>query len=192
MRYQGQAIGLNIDGVKGFHNMAAALNPRQLAQLEAMGITYWALRNNKSIHSLEPISGATCLVLLPDKPLSKIDPSYKIFTGMIQVLGLPAEEVAIGWVKKAAEIDKDKMVQELKLWSTVSLLLMGESMAKAFFSKEENFDIVRESEQHLPGCSTFIQATYHPEELQVAPTNKAKAYRDLLNLKEKIAKMRPQ
>jgi hypothetical protein len=153
--------------------------------LDAIGINYWLPKQTSSfLRSENPIFCATCLVLLPQK-LSKDSEQYKILTGMLKVLSINAETLCVAWVNEEL---KPEQFPHLKLslveWAPYKVLIMGEALSQGLLESNKAIDELRIKDHKFQEIN--LQVTYHPDELQKAPEHKAKAYKDLLRLKEEL------
>jgi hypothetical protein len=160
--------------------------------LDAMGIQQWLPRNSGRcvLVSDKPIFSAACLVLLPQNPSLHLE-QKKILIGMLNVLALDAEELCITWVHDSVRRDQIyKIGQEIAKWAPYSVLMMGESLVQQVLETEDALDELRLIFQRIPGLKSMIQVTYHPEVLLEFKELKSKAYRDLLNLRDHISKVR--
>jgi hypothetical protein len=148
-----------------------------IALLNAMGILPWIPRTRVHAHpilkSAAPLWGAACLVILSDNPPAKGSEADKIFTGMLKVLNLNAEEYCIACLNLQDSVQA--VCQAVSAWAPHSVLLMGEEL--------------RYLQSALEG-SRVVYSTYHPKEIMLCKTHKQAAYQDLLGLQEQIRLMR--
>lgn len=142
----------------------------QYGLLKAIGIDYWLSRlpNASVLRSLKPIFCAPLLVVLPEDPARLDDEPSKILYGMLSVLKLDKSAIALSWLSETSVTDQE-LTQEIEKWAPLTVLLLGESFSKMIIQPH----------------NAFVCTTHHPIELQQSPHLKAKAYQDLLCLKEK-------
>lgn len=162
--------------------------------LNAMGVSQWlskAPHSSSFLLSETPLFCAPCLVILPEKiPQAEVEQN-KIFIGMLKVLMLSPEELAIVWVRNGLLMNQYPYVGlEIAKWAPCHILIMGEKLSQNILGTEQTFDQLRIDFQRIVGVEGLVQVTYHPAELQKAPEHKGKAYRDLLRLKEKLLTVR--
>lgn len=142
----------------------------QYGLLKAIGIDYWLSRlpNTSALRSLKPTFCAPLLVVLPEDPARLDDGPSKILHGMLGVLPLDKSAIALAWLSESSVTEK-KLTQEIEKWAPLTVLLLGETFSK----------------MSIRPHNAFVCTTHHPIELQQSPHLKAKAYQDLLCLKEK-------
>ncbi len=161
--------------------------------LNSMGITQWLPKaaHESLLNTLQPLFCATCLILLPENPERMNDQQYKMFTGMHKVLGLDEAELGVAWLSDPFTLEHPSSLKnEIAKWAPYTLLIMGKDLANHVLSTNLPIEDLRVRHHAVSEVNTWVQITYHPQELQIATEHKAKAYRDLLDLKEKIALMR--
>lgn len=148
--------------------------------LDAIGVQQWLPRKHfgpwsgSLLVSDSPLFCAACLVLLPENPAKNIE-QQKILMGMLNVLNLNADELCIAWLQGPLMRDQEHMIgHEVAKWSPYSVLIMGENLAS------------------IKGLNAHVQVTYHPETLLQSKELKSKAYRDLLNLRDQISRVRSE
>lgn len=152
--------------------------------LDAIGIQQWLSKEQPGslLISDNPLFCAACLVLLPENPTKNIE-QQKILTGMLNVLNLNADELCIAWLRGPLMRDQGHMVgQEIAKWSPYSVLIMGENLAQQLLDTEGS----------IKGLNALVQVTYHPEILLQSKELKNNTYRDLLNLRDQISRVRSE
>lgn len=165
------------------------MNLRQYQILEAMKIPIWVPKT-KELSTEKVIIGASCLVILPKNPRNMPEAEKKIFQGMLSVLNLSKNQLAIAWTgSEDAGSTPSAIGQTLKAWLPYTILIMGEGLANQLTGTKANMDTLRKEYHALPFVRTWVQITYHPQELLEHPNNKAKAYQDLLEMKQKLSRV---
>lgn len=157
------------------------LNLSQYDILDAMGIPIWKERlPSSSLIVVDPKIKPLVFVLLHEKINHQDEAQLAIFQGMLKVLGLMNDEYCIAWPRTgtnegqaASKINIEEIREEIEKCWPETVCVMGESLGR------ELQNLQRTLQFHL-------QVTYHPSELQQDPTKKRQAYRDLLDLKEKL------
>ena len=148
---------------------------KQYQVLDALGISLWENRLVSPWVSPRPLFYARCLVLL-----SHPTQEQKIFEGMLSVLNLQTNEIAIAWPNESHHYQNhqkqtEAMLETITVWAPQSILVMGESLGQ----------------QLLPVIHVHLQVvaelTYHPDALKAMPENKPKAYQALLKLKQYLS-----
>jgi len=142
---------------------------KQYQVLDTMGISLWENRLLSPWVCAKPLAHPRCLVLL-----SHSAQASKILKGMLSVLGLAQEEIIIAWPKVACSEDPvqtQAMLYSLSVWCPDTVLIMGKELANQLFEYK----------------TVFVQATYHPDELENIPEKKPEAYQDLLKLKQYLS-----
>lgn len=157
-------------------------NASQLHSLEKIGISYWI--DKTSFFPLvitHPVIFASCFVVVLSPPLKEGTEAYKILTGMLKVLALPADEYCIGWISpnlvKSEYTDMSGIFRVFNMLKPKQVLILGKRLGDSLFAslsmgnKNKPFDF-------------GLEITYHPDELIEKPEYKREAYRELLCLKE--------
>lgn len=156
--------------------------------LNAIGVQQWLPRkqfgswHGSLLVSDAPLFCAACLVLLSENPAKNIE-QQKMLTGMLNVLNLNADELCIAWLQGPLMRDQGYMIgHEIAKWSPYSVLIMGENLAQQLL----------DTDRSIKGSNALVQVTYHPETLLQSKELKSKAYRDLLNLRDQISRVRSE
>lgn len=135
------------------------------AILDTLEISLWENHLSSPWVSFESVLYPRCLVLLA-YPVVQL----KVLQGMLSVLALKKNQMAIAWPKSDNE-ELQNLLATLVRWSPDSILIMGKTLA-ALLAFHTNI---------------FTQVTYHPDELVQMPFHKPEAYQDLLKLKQYLS-----
>lgn len=143
-----------------------SIGRNSLATLSTMDIPLWARRPSKdaNLFFLEPTLFSKVLVVLAEKIAENDVAAQQVFQGMLKVLNLSSNEIAIAWFTKNTQELSMETQQALQYWQADHILILGKNI-----KTESN-----------------IFVTYHPKELVNAPQHKKEAYQVLLSLKEKL------
>ncbi len=160
---------------------------QQYQVLQAMGFSPWLSKAETPLLSIQPVFNASCLVILPEKLQSSDQEANKILNGMLKVLEIDLEKIAVSWVKEVDfSKDQQNLQQEIVKWSPKTVLMMGEEAAQAVLSNYAAIDTLREEPHWIPDSKIFLQVTFDPIFLKEFPEHKKKAYQDLLRLRDHL------
>jgi len=108
---------------------------------------------------------------------------------MLKILSINTETLCVAWISEQLKPEQyPRLKLSLAEWAPYKVLIMGEALSQDLLESNKTIDELRIEDQKFQEIS--FQVTYHPDELQKAPEHKAKAYKDLLRLKEELLMVR--